>query len=205
MKFDVLNRWTRAVQFSAEISCDECAMPWVKVGLAVRWARLRGAVLTGAVLTGADLTGAVLRGADLTGADLTGAVLTGADLTGAVLTGADLTGAVLTGADLTGAVLTGAVLTGAVGSPVKIDRLLASVNRLDGYTFYLWLLDGGAHLIKAGCQTNTIAGYRDHIAAAYPSRHNAAALTRETLAILDYFERRLTDETLTLKETPNDQ
>ena len=77
MKFDVLNRWTRAVQFSAEISCDECAMPWVKVGLAVRWARLRGAVLTGAVLTGADLTGA-----DLTRADLRGAVLTGADLTG---------------------------------------------------------------------------------------------------------------------------
>jgi uncharacterized protein YjbI with pentapeptide repeats len=59
MKYDVLNRWTRAVQFSAEISCDERAMPQVKMGLAVKWA-----CETDAVLRGSDLRDAVLRGAD---------------------------------------------------------------------------------------------------------------------------------------------
>ena len=129
MKFEIKNRWSGAVQFTAEIECDESASVGVKMGLAVRWglrarAVLRDADLTGAVLrgadlrdadlTGADLTEADLRGADLTGAVLTRAVLRGADLTRAVLRGADLRDAVLRGADLTRAVLRGADLTRAV-------------------------------------------------------------------------------------------
>jgi hypothetical protein len=93
MQYDIKNRWTGAVQFTAEIDCAKGAPHGVKVWLAVRWALRNGATLTGAVLTGADLTGATLTGEDLTGAVLTGAVLTGADLTGADLTGATLTGA----------------------------------------------------------------------------------------------------------------
>ena len=85
IKFDVLNRWTKKVQFTAEINCDETAAYSVKLGLAVKWgvetrANLRGADLTGANLMGANLTGAHLADANLTGADLTGA-----DLSGAVL------------------------------------------------------------------------------------------------------------------------
>jgi uncharacterized protein YjbI with pentapeptide repeats len=158
-------------------------MPWIKMGLAVRWALLRGAVLTDAVLTGADLTDADLRGADLTGADLRGADLTGADLTGADLTDADLTDAVLRGANLTGADLTGK----------KIESLVARVTRNDGYEFYLWRFQDDSHVIQAGCQTSDIPSYREHVRDSYPGRHNAHELTAETLAILDYFERRLSD------------
>jgi hypothetical protein len=63
------------------------------------------------------------------------------------------------------------------------------VTRNDGYEFILWRLNGGGHLIKAGCQTNTIDGYREHVAAEYPDTNKA----RETLAILDYFDRRIAD------------
>ena len=93
-KFEVINRWTERVQFTAEIQCNPDASIGVKLGLAVRWGYRNGADLSGAVLRGADL-----RGADLSGADLSGAVLSGAVLSGAVLRGAVLRGAVLRGAD----------------------------------------------------------------------------------------------------------
>jgi len=106
IKFDVLNRWTLKVQFTAEIDCAEDAPAGVKAGLAFEWGwknRLSGADLSDAVLRGADLSGADLRGADLSGADLSGADLSDADLSDAVLRGADLRGADLSGADLSGA------------------------------------------------------------------------------------------------------
>ena len=98
IKFDVLNRFTRAVQFTAEIDCDEGASVSVKLGLAVRWAAKAGADLAGADLAGAYLAGADLAGADLAGANLAGADLAGADLAGAYLAGAYLAGAYLAGA-----------------------------------------------------------------------------------------------------------
>ena len=77
-KFEVRNRWTNRIQFTAEIKCNPDASIGVKLGLAGRWgyssgAVLRGADLSGAVLSGAVLRGAVLRDADLSGADLSGA------------------------------------------------------------------------------------------------------------------------------------
>jgi len=116
IKFDVLNRWTLKVQFTAEIDCAEDAPAGVKAGLAFEWGwknRLSGADLSDAVLRGADLSGADLRGADLSGADLSGADLSDADLSDAVLRGADLRDAVLSGAVLRGADLRDAVLSGA--------------------------------------------------------------------------------------------
>jgi hypothetical protein len=117
-KFEILNRWSRAVQFTAEITCAPDATLGFKVCLAIKWAYesvadLRGADLRGAVLRGAVLSGAVLRDADLSGADLSGADLSGAVLSGADLRGADLRGADLSGADLSGAVLRDADLSGA--------------------------------------------------------------------------------------------
>lgn len=53
IKFDVLNRFTGAVQFTAEIECDADASMSVKLGLAVKWAvkarakRSRGSRLSG--------------------------------------------------------------------------------------------------------------------------------------------------------------
>ena len=100
--FQVFNRWTLKVQFTASIDCAEDAPASIKAGLALEWgyknrlrdADLSGAVLSGAVLRGADLSGAVLSDADLRGADLSDAVLRDA-----VLSDADLSGAVLSDAD----------------------------------------------------------------------------------------------------------
>ena len=85
IKFDVLNRFTGAVQFTAEIECAADAAPSIKLGLAVQWA-----IKSRANLSGADLSGADLSGADLSGADLSGANLSRADLSGAYLSRADL-------------------------------------------------------------------------------------------------------------------
>ena len=122
-KFEVKNRWTGEVQFTAEIECAPTEIPHVKLGFAVRWAfknkadlrgaDLRGANLYGADLDGADLYGANLDGANLGGANLDGANLYGANLDGANLGGADLRDAYLRGADLRGADLRGANLYGA--------------------------------------------------------------------------------------------
>ena len=180
MQFEIKNRFTGAVQFTAEIECAANAPLSFKLGLAVRMAvnrraDLSGAVLSGAVLRRADLSGAVLSGADLRCADLSGAVLSGA-----VLRCADLSGAVLSGADLRCADLSGAVLSGK-----KITRMLACASRVQfGYTFHLYEMHTGPAKIVAGCRFLTIADYRAHVAHEYPDSEKAA----ETLAILDYFD-----------------
>ena len=69
IKFDVLNRFTGAVQFTAEIECDEGASVSVKLGLAVRWAVKARAYLADADLAGADLADANLAYANLAGAE----------------------------------------------------------------------------------------------------------------------------------------
>ena len=144
MKFDVLNRWTGKVQFSAEIECIEGEKPSVKIGLAVQWAVKNGADLRGAYLRGADISGANLRdanlrdanlsgenlsGANLGGADLSGANLSGANLSVANLGGADLRDANLSGANLGGADLRGAYLPGADLSDADLrDANLSGAN-----------------------------------------------------------------------------
>ena len=77
MKFEIKTRWTGAVQFVAEIQCDDDVAFSLKVGLAVKWALKNSADLSGADLSGANLSGANLSGADLRGADLYGANLRG--------------------------------------------------------------------------------------------------------------------------------
>jgi len=118
IKFDVKNRWTGSVQFTAEIDCGEAESLSFKMGLAVKWAIKTGANLSGANLRGANLSGANLRGAYLSGANLrdanlSGANLSGANLRGAYLSGANLRDAYLSGANLRGAYLSGAYLRGA--------------------------------------------------------------------------------------------
>jgi len=103
MKFDIFNRFSGAVQFTAEIDCADDAPRSVKVGLAVIWGVTNRANLEGANLDGASLYGASLYGASLDGASLYGANLNGASLYGASLNGANLDGASLNGASLNGA------------------------------------------------------------------------------------------------------
>jgi uncharacterized protein YjbI with pentapeptide repeats len=195
LQFEIRNRFTGAVQFTAEIDCAEDAPPWIKFGLAVRWgvansANLSGVDLSGADLSGANLSGAglsdaYLRGAYLRGVDLSGAYLSGAYLSGAYLSGADLRGADLSGAYLSGAYLSGADLRGADLSGYKVKRLLASANRIaGGYTFMLFDLETVGPMIVAGCRSMSIADYRKHVATKYPD----TAKARETLRILDYLQ-----------------
>jgi len=69
--FDVLNRFSGEVQFTAQIECAADALPSVKLGLAVKWA----------IKERADLSRANLSGANLSGADLSGAIINGEPVT----------------------------------------------------------------------------------------------------------------------------
>ena len=113
IKQEIRNRWTNAVQFTADITCAPDATIGVRIGLAVKWARQNDANLRYANLSGADLSSANLRGADLCGADLSYADLSDANLRGANLSDADLSGADLRYADLSSADLRYADLRGA--------------------------------------------------------------------------------------------
>ena len=73
LKFNVLNRFSGEVQFTAEIDCADDASGSIKLGLAVKWAIDSRANLSGAYLSRADLSRANLSGADLSRADLSGA------------------------------------------------------------------------------------------------------------------------------------
>jgi len=146
---------------------------------AAAWAN--GGSLYGANLSGADLSDANLRGASLINANLRGASLIDADLSGANLSGADLRDA-----NLSGAALRDANLRGAKYEEDTLAALIAAADRMDGYTFRLFRLKGGSHKIMAGCRWLTIPDYRAHVAKEYPG----TAKARETLDILDFFERR---------------
>jgi len=78
MKFEIKNRWTGEVQFTAEIKCNKNDERELMIGLAVKWAIENGANLTRANLYGANLYGANLTRANLDGANLDGANLDGA-------------------------------------------------------------------------------------------------------------------------------
>lgn len=97
MRFDIHNRITGKVQFTADIDCDENKNASIKLGLAVMCA-----VKAGADLWGADLRYAYLGDADLMWANLRGADLGGANFRTAYIWGADFMGADLEDANLCG-------------------------------------------------------------------------------------------------------
>ena len=129
IKFDVFNRFSGEVQFTANIDCKKDALERVKIGLAVKWALKNGANLGDANLGGANLGGAYLRDANLGGANLRGAYLRDAYLRDANLGGANLGGA-----------------------NHIADRVIDGGLRSDGYRFYLTRVDAGEWRIKAGCR-----------------------------------------------------
>ena len=111
MEYDIQNRFSGEIQFTANFACADDFTDSVKIGLAVRWAIENDVDLSGAILRYANLYGANLREADLTEANLYGANLREADLTEAHLSYVNLHGANLRGADLTEADLTEAHLS----------------------------------------------------------------------------------------------
>jgi hypothetical protein len=105
---------------------------------------------------------------------------------GGTLSGADLSDADLSRADLSGADLSRADLRGAKYQDDTLAVRIAAADRMDGYAFHLFRLEDGSHKVTAGCRWFTIPEYRSHVAAEYPDTPKA----RETLDILEFFERR---------------
>ena len=169
IKFDILNRFSGAVQFTAEINCSENEAKSIKVGLAVKWALKGGAYLGGADLGDANLGGANLRGAYLGGANLRGANLGGAYLRGAYLGGANLRGAYLGGAYLRGA------------NHIS-DRVIDGGLRSDGYRFLLTRTEPGKWRIKAGCRNFTVDDGLNHWAETRPEGEPLGDETRLIVA-----------------------
>ena len=193
MKFDILSRFTGAVQITAEIECSENELTSVKLGLAVKWAIKSGANLGGADLGRANLGGAYLSRANLGGADLSGADLSRANLGGANLGGANLGraylsraylgGADLGGADLSRANLSRADLGGADlgGAYLGEQWIIQGATRSDGYAFFLQKLKGDSEpMIKAGCRYFTLAQAESH----WTATRGKTPLGRETEAIV---------------------
>jgi hypothetical protein len=118
MKYEIRNRYTGNVQFTAEIDCEEDAPRSTKVGLAAKWAIKNGADMSGADMSYADMRDAVMSGADMSYADMRHAVMRDADMSGANMRRADMRRAdmrraVMRDADMRGAVMSGADMRGA--------------------------------------------------------------------------------------------
>ncbi len=162
IKFDVNNRWTGDIQFTAEIDCAESENTYIKLGLAVKWAYKTGANLVGASLDGARLDGASLDGANLDGANLDGANLVGASLDGANLVGASLDGALIGRHTL------------------AAGKSWATLGWPDGWFSYTFVTKEGEHRVMIGCQDKTISEGRAY----WANKENR----REVFASLDYAE-----------------
>jgi hypothetical protein len=167
MKFEVKNRFSGEVQFTAEIECAEDVHISIKLGLAAQWAvetraNLADADLAGANLAGANLAGANLAGANLAGSYLARAYLARADLARANLADADLADANLADAnladaDLAGANLAGANLAGANLAGANLARAdLAGANLADANLADADL--AGANLAGANLAGANLAG-----------------------------------------------
>jgi hypothetical protein len=150
MKFDILNRFTDAVQFTAEIDCNKDESILIKIGLAVKWAvknkaNLRSADLRSANLSSADLSSANLLFANLSSADLSSADLSFADLRSANLRSADLSFADLRFADLRSADLRSANLSSANLSSANLSNTKNMVKIMGvepGNTYWKRFEDG---------------------------------------------------------------
>ena len=166
MKYEIKNRFTREVQFTAEIDCEESAPRSLKVGLSVKCGLKYGADLTGADLTGADLSETDLFRADLSRSNLSRSDLSETDLSGADLTRSDLSGVNLSGANYIA------------------DRIIDGGLRSDGYRFLL-ILNEGVRRIQAGCRDFTVPEGVKH----WESTRKDTPLGDETFAIIEHMTR----------------
>ena len=163
IKFDVKNRWTGDVQFTAEIDCDKSEASSIKLGLAVMWAiktgaNMRGANMEGAYMEGANMTGANMEDANMEGANMRGAYMTGANMEDANMRcvnmeGANMRGAYMTGANMEGANMRGVNMRGA--------NIIHCGSRSDGYRFYAHIREGKIWIL-AGCRYFNITDAAKH-------------------------------------------
>lgn len=146
-------------------------------------ADLRGADLSWTDLSRADFRRAIFYRTNLSGADLWGADLGGADLRGADLYEADLGRADLRGTDLSTANLHEVNFRGAKRSNCTLKSLKASIQRSDGYAFFLWDTEQGWR-VDAGCRWFTFEEADRH----WKSTRLGTSLGGETFDILRFFK-----------------
>ncbi|MFY1837517.1 pentapeptide repeat-containing protein [Achromobacter xylosoxidans] len=146
MHFEIKNRWTGAVLFTADV--PEGTESGLIARVALEQAVEASAYLGDANLRGADLRGAYLGDANLRGADLRGANLGGANLRGADLRGANLRGANLGGADLRDANLGGANL----GELRGIWGASGNLREIKAIQCDTWPVTYTATHMQIGCQ-----------------------------------------------------
>jgi len=108
IKFDVKNRYTGDVQFTAEIECDDNADMSIKLGLAIQWGYKNKKPLEGANMEGANMAGANMADANMAGANMEGANMARANMAVANMEGANMAGANMAGANMAGANMAGA-------------------------------------------------------------------------------------------------
>jgi len=156
MRFNIKNRFSGDVQFTAEIEAEEGAATSLKISLAVKWAMKNGANLSFADLRYADLhfadlSSANLRSADLSFADLSTTNLSFADLSSANLSFADLSSANLSFADLRYANLSSADLSSANLSSADLRILQTNI-----WTVYIQKEN-----IRIGCKNYAVDEWVD--------------------------------------------
>ena len=154
-KFEIKNRWTGKVQFTAEIDCAPHAPKSWKLRLAVLWGIKNGSNLSGANLIDADLTRANLSGCDLSYCDLGGSDLRGANLRGADLSRSNLSGCALSGSDIRGSKFDFEVATPDRAAPRIAAVAKAALANEDALNMRVW----------HSCETtHCIAGWAIHLA-----------------------------------------
>jgi uncharacterized protein YjbI with pentapeptide repeats len=173
-KYEIKNRWSGEVVFTAEITCSPDTLPSLKLGLAVKAAVKARANLARANLARAYLADANLAGANLADANLAGANLAGANLARANLADANLADANLAGANLARANLARAYLADAyLADAYLADANLARANLADAYLADAYLADAylaDANLARANLADANLAGAnlaRANLARAY--------------------------------------
>ena len=149
IKFDVLNRYSGEVQFTAEIDCSEDTERSWKLRLSVLWAIEHKANMRYADMSGANMSGANMRGANMIGADMSGANMRGADMRCANMICANMSCANMSSANMSCANMSCANMSGAKLALVHTD---------------IWTVYVQPETIRIGCQYHKASewfGYSD--------------------------------------------
>lgn len=170
LKFNVHNRFTGAVQFTAEIDCAPDASTGFKRGLAVKWAvkngcnDFRGHLLSGAYLDGADFIGIDFSGANLADASFRRSNLAFIRFKGAVFNRST---------NFSGANFTHVYFGD--------QWIIQGATRSDDYPFFLQKLTADSEpMVKAGCHYFTLRKAQEH----WEKTRAGTALFAETRAII---------------------